>query len=536
MPPGRAAACARDQPERTAMGDLERRYRRLLVAYPAGYRERRADEIITTYLDLAAPGQVRPTLADAIDLVASGLRQRFRVPEDFAAGRDLAAPVALALAGGLSMFLWLAVEPLHGPGTGRDATWGPVAYAAWLLGVAGWVALPRRYGRWPVGSAMAVTVAVLPATALTGANRPPLWVVFALVGFGALTLATPPPRSATVRGAVVTGALVTAALGKALLAGRLPETRWAVGYYWPTMALAGLVVAGAAAGVAAAAVPAAVRGRPVRPWLWAALLLALPGGWLGPWVVNDLGTGPKFGRLAEMLLATCVVFAAMAALSGVRRAGALDRAGGVALGCAAGLAAFLWVVGEGHAVPGYGWGPTRGPWAYAGWVLAALAWPALPAAGRRIAVGAALGGTAVVAAVPGRPPGAVLLTLALLGVVALLGVGGRSRYPLWVAPLTMAGCAAVTCYDNGWRLAGWTGFWDTAMLALTLAIVPFALAAVAGFQALGQRPVAAVVALVTGTGWIGALTLPHLTDWGPVPLLVALGAAGTAATAAVRRA
>jgi hypothetical protein len=74
------------------------------------------------------------------------------------------------------------------------------------------------------------------------------------------------------------------------------------------------------------------------------------------------------------------------------------------------------------------------------------------------------------------------------------------------------------------------------MLALTLAIVPFALAAVAGFQALGQRPVAAVAALVTGTGWIGVLTLPHLADWGPVPLLVALGAAGTAATAAVRRA
>ncbi|OLE21565.1 MAG: hypothetical protein AUG44_27165 [Actinobacteria bacterium 13_1_20CM_3_71_11] len=310
------------------MADLERRYRRLLVAYPAGYRERRADEIITTYLDLAAPGQVRPTLADAIDLVASGLRQRFRVPADFAAGRDLAGPVALALAGGLSMFLWLAVEPLHGPGTGRAATWGPVAYAAWLVGVAGWVVLPRRYGRWSVGFAMAVTVAVLPATALTGASRPPLWVVFALVGFGALTLATPPPRSATVRGAVVTGALVTAALGKALLAGRLPETRWAQGYYWPTMALAGLVVAGATAGVAAAAVPAAVRGRPVRPWLWAALLLALPGGWLGPWVAGDLGTGPRFGRLAEVLLATCVVLAAMAALSGVRRVAALDRAGG----------------------------------------------------------------------------------------------------------------------------------------------------------------------------------------------------------------
>ena len=141
-----------------------------------------------------------------------------------------------------------------------------------------------------------------------------------------------------------------------------------------------------------------------------------------------------------------------------------------------------------------------------------------------------------VAAVPGRPPGTVLLTLALLGVVALLGAGGRSRYPLGVLVVTVAGCAFVAWYDNGWRLDPRVGFWDTAMLALTLAIVPFALAAVAGFEALRRRPVAAVVALVVGTGWIGAVTLPHLADWGPVPVLVALGAAGTAATAAVRRA
>src|SRR5256885_14928309 len=52
--------------------------------------------------------------------------------------------------------------------------------------------------------------------------------------------------------------------------------------------------------------------------------------------------------------------------------------------------------------------------------------------------------------------------------------------------------------------------------------------------AAGTRRGPAVVALVTGGGWIGVLTLPHLPAWGPVPLLVALTAAGVAALLAVR--
>ena len=34
----------------------ERRYRRLLLAYPGGYRRRHGDEIITTLLELAEAG------------------------------------------------------------------------------------------------------------------------------------------------------------------------------------------------------------------------------------------------------------------------------------------------------------------------------------------------------------------------------------------------------------------------------------------------------------------------------------------------
>lgn len=37
------------------MNDLERRYLRLLRAYPADYRRARGAEIVGTYLDLATP-------------------------------------------------------------------------------------------------------------------------------------------------------------------------------------------------------------------------------------------------------------------------------------------------------------------------------------------------------------------------------------------------------------------------------------------------------------------------------------------------
>src|SRR5205807_225597 len=178
-----------------------------------------------------------------------------------------------------------------------------------------------------------------------------------------------------------------------------------------------------------------------------------PGGGLGPRTgpVAGAGTRPGFGRLAEVLLATCVVLAAMAALTGVRAvAGGLDRAGAMALGCAAGLAGSLWWMGQGR------------PWAYAGWLGAALAYPVLPAIGRRLAVAAALGLTATVAVVP-------------------------------------------------------------------------------AVRALRSRRFAAVATLLAGTGWIGALTLPHLGAWGPVLILVPLGAVPLAvragrARAAARRA
>jgi hypothetical protein len=80
---------------------LERRYRRLLWAYPGPYRRRHGAEIVTTLLDMAEAGRGRPSRLQALHLVLCGIRQRFRLP----AGRPLAylaavlAMVALGAAG-----------------------------------------------------------------------------------------------------------------------------------------------------------------------------------------------------------------------------------------------------------------------------------------------------------------------------------------------------------------------------------------------------------------------------------------------------
>ncbi|MFG3702312.1 hypothetical protein ACGF5C_31155 [Micromonospora sp. NPDC047620] len=91
------------------MPDLERSYRRLLWAYPGFYRRERGLEILTTLLDAAEPGQVRPSRGEAAHLLVNGLRYRF-VPPTWT-GRIAAGLVAI----------WAAVVL---SGAGALAVWG----------------------------------------------------------------------------------------------------------------------------------------------------------------------------------------------------------------------------------------------------------------------------------------------------------------------------------------------------------------------------------------------------------------------------
>jgi hypothetical protein len=58
------------------MTGLERRYRRLLLAYPKAYRAERGGEIVGTLLDAAAPDRRRPAFREAAALIFGGLRVR----------------------------------------------------------------------------------------------------------------------------------------------------------------------------------------------------------------------------------------------------------------------------------------------------------------------------------------------------------------------------------------------------------------------------------------------------------------------------
>ena len=107
---------------------LERRYRRLLLAYPRAYRRCHGTEILTTLMDAVAPGRDRPTGREVRNLLAGGLRQRFRLPvgRSMIAVAVLSALVVGAFGGAVGSALGWATAPA--PPT--DADLGMVATVA----------------------------------------------------------------------------------------------------------------------------------------------------------------------------------------------------------------------------------------------------------------------------------------------------------------------------------------------------------------------------------------------------------------------
>lgn len=88
---------------RQGMGELERRYRRLLACYPQGYRRENGEEILAVLLACARDGQQRPGLAATADLIKAAMRMRLfpaaRTPRTVrAAVRLICAGVAAELA------------------------------------------------------------------------------------------------------------------------------------------------------------------------------------------------------------------------------------------------------------------------------------------------------------------------------------------------------------------------------------------------------------------------------------------------------
>ncbi|GAA1887391.1 hypothetical protein [Asanoa iriomotensis] len=88
------------------MTPLERRYRRLLLAYPRAYRRARGDELLTTLLEGAPPDRTHPPAGEAWDLVRGGLRQRFGPPH----GRRYTVLALLGAAAAAYVALGVAVQ------------------------------------------------------------------------------------------------------------------------------------------------------------------------------------------------------------------------------------------------------------------------------------------------------------------------------------------------------------------------------------------------------------------------------------------
>jgi hypothetical protein len=161
---------------------LSRRYRRLLHAYPADYRDSRGEEIIGLLLDAARPGRRWPTPAEAADLLFGGLRRRMGWSPFGAvsAGLSAAGVVALALAAGLSLF-WLTGYELAGETgwyqdgvtpLGPFATSAPIMYAAWVL-TAAVVCVVGRYGRPLILLSVSLVAATPYLADLFGLPQPP---------------------------------------------------------------------------------------------------------------------------------------------------------------------------------------------------------------------------------------------------------------------------------------------------------------------------------------------------------------------------
>ncbi|MER5458648.1 hypothetical protein ABT008_28155 [Micromonospora sp. NPDC002389] len=180
------------------MRDLERRYRRLLRAYPAGYRRARNAEIVGTYLDLAGSARRWPSLLDAADVLAGGARERLRAAgaADAIPGLHLAAILSFITATAVAAF-WAAAEVVTvsglwgSPAFGPFATTGIIVWSGWLLTAVVHAFGPATWARIATGLALALTALVAPVAALFDLPRPYLIVLLPQTALGLLALAVP---------------------------------------------------------------------------------------------------------------------------------------------------------------------------------------------------------------------------------------------------------------------------------------------------------------------------------------------------------
>ena len=130
---------------------LERAYRRLLAWYPREFRRENEQEILAVLLAGAPPGQRRPGLAEAADLIRSGLWLRLwpSVPRS---ARTVRAAVKLMYAGAavstVNLVILLAlIGDIKGSASWLNTPFIPVSIAWSLAPLALWLWMARETGR-----------------------------------------------------------------------------------------------------------------------------------------------------------------------------------------------------------------------------------------------------------------------------------------------------------------------------------------------------------------------------------------------------
>jgi hypothetical protein len=309
---------------------LERRYRRLLRAYPRRYQVERGEEIVGTYLDLVGPGPRWPSPHDALDLLCAGLRERLRGygALGLADAFPLAATAALNTLIAFAVFLLLQVELDDPRITGLDPvgpfqTLGAVAWLAWLLVGLTATTLPGPWARYAAAAGLLLTIALPPVAALIGQPRPPLFVLIPTIALGLATLALPTHPSRVGRSlpplAAGFGTAVSVPFSAAANGGD-PFTS-----YRSTPEILAMV-----GGLMFALVLIVGLGRALRAddsGLWAALLLATPAGLFGANQLTQAVWGSRGGAPTPMafIAATAAVLLTGAALLAAAVAGQAAR-------------------------------------------------------------------------------------------------------------------------------------------------------------------------------------------------------------------
>ena len=275
--------------------ELERRYRGTLDWYPSVWREANADAVLGTLLDEAeATGRDRPSVAQTLNLLVFGLRERARTALP-ASVRDRASALAWGLGAAISAVMFVATEwaPWSGGnpsvlpwksgdmGLPLEASFGPftsagaVVLGLWIAAFVVAVAGAGSIARWILAATIPASVALVAFDSQSWAMLRPTSTGLVLLGAFALIAMQGSPTTSR-RGRVWLLVSAIGAIGFVLpLAFRVTE--WNVLYDWwiPRMIWGDVVRPLPYLAVLAGVVLIAAVARRYA-WAGAALLLCVP--------------------------------------------------------------------------------------------------------------------------------------------------------------------------------------------------------------------------------------------------------------------